>query len=773
MSNPPTSTYRLQIQAEFDLDAAVAVVDYLKDLGVGAVYLSPILRATKGSTHGYDVTDHREIDPDRGGPRALSRLTAAARAAGLDVVVDLVPNHAGVADATQNPAWWDVLTYGRDSRFAEWFDIDWPRAPILLPVLGDDADLAAELTVEPSSRTGSGLELHYYEHAFPVAPRTGPAPGDTAVDVLERQHYRLAGYRAADDEMNYRRFFAVTELAGLRVEDPAVFDDTHRVMLERVTAGEVIGLRIDHPDGLVDPLGYLQRLHSKAPDAWITVEKILEPGEELPSDWPVAGTTGYDALTEITQVITDPAGAAPLTEAYLSITGDERDFKDHVADGKRMIATGILHAEITRLVLLVPEVSGAAAALTELAVAFPVYRSYMPLGSSYLDDAIALALSRNPSVSVAVNALLPRLRDPDDELCRRFQQVTGAIMAKGVEDTAYYRYTRAIWLNEVGGDPGVFGEPLSGFHAAQVRRQASVPGGMTTLSTHDTKRGEDVRARLAVLAELPQRWVSVANALHVLVPLPDPAFGLLIWQTFIGAGFIERERMHAYVEKAMREANTGSTWREPAADFEAAMHGAVNAGYDNAEVHAILNSLMEDVAAPGWSNAVSQKLIALTMPGVPDVYQGTELWDDSLVDPDNRRLIDYSVRRRVLAAVSSSVPPLDESGAAKLRVTSQVLRLRRDRPELFTSYTALSASGPAADHLVSYDRGGAVALATRLPVGLRALGGWTDTSLSVGARHAVRAGEWEDVLTGDVHSGPEMDVAAVLRTYPVALLVQR
>ena len=767
MSNVPTATYRLQIHADFDLNRAAEIVGYIRDLGASAVYLSPILHAATGSQHGYDVVDHREIDPARGGPAGLTALTDAAATAGLEVVVDVVPNHAGVADASENPAWWDVLEHGQKSAFAHWFDIDWERAPLLIPQLGDDADLAKELDVVPSTRTESGFELRYYDHAYPVAPGTGPADGETAQDVLARQFYRLAGYRTADTELNYRRFFAVTDLAGLRVEDPDVFDATHERILERVRDGSIQGLRIDHPDGLVDPGGYLDRLRAAAPDAWITIEKILEPGEVLPTEWPVDGTTGYDALTEIANVVTDPSAGTAFTAVYRDVTGDQRDFADHVADGKRGIATTILQSELLRLARLVPDVDGALPALTELAVAFPVYRSYLPLGREYLDQAIATAVARRPEIRAAVDALLPRLSDPADELCARFQQVTGAIMAKGVEDTAYYRYTRAIWLNEVGGDPGQFGADLPTFHLAQHRRQRTSAHSMTTLSTHDTKRGEDVRARLAALAELPDQWRAAATRLAELAPVPNPAFGLLLWQTFVGAGFIERERMHAYAEKAMREANDGTGWREPDAGFEATVQACVDAGYDDAAVHAVLADLVDAVTPAGYVNALTQKVIALTMPGVPDVYQGTELWDDSLVDPDNRRPVDYAARVALLAAVRSpdaKPVPVDDTGVAKLLVVARTLHARRERPELFTSYRPVTVVGAAVEHLVAYDRGGAITLATRLPLGLARDGGWGTTSVELGD------GTYTDAFTGTTFTGTT-PVADVLADYPVALLL--
>ncbi len=774
----PSSTYRLQIRPQFPLDEAAALVDYLVELGVGAVYLSPVLTAVGGSDHGYDVTDHRRIDPARGGEAGLTALTAAARAAGLDVVVDVVPNHAGVADAAQNPPWWDVLEHGQQSRFAFWFDIEWSQAPLMLPVLGDDVDPSRELRIVVSARTESGYELHYYDKAFPLAPGTVSSADEDVLEVLGRQNYRLAGYRAADDKQNYRRFFAVTELAGLRVEDPAVFEATHEVLLRRVTTGQIAGLRIDHPDGLVDPGAYLDRLRAAAPSAWITVEKIFEPGEVLPAQWPVQGTTGYDALSEIANVLTDPGAAESFSDTYRAVTGDKRAFADHVADGKRGVASTILHAEILRLARLAPDVDGADEALLELAVAFPVYRSYEPLGDEYLAQAVELARSRNSGIGPALDVLLFRLRDPGDELCARFQQVTGAIMAKGVEDTAYYRYTRAIWLNEVGGDPARFGASLADFHDAQQRRQAHAPKSMTTLSTHDTKRGEDVRARLTVLSELPALWADAAAELDTLALLPNKAFGLLLWQTFLGVGFIERERMHAYAEKAMREANDGTNWRDPDAEFEAAVHAAVVAGYDDPAVHAVLQSVLERIVGPGRINSLSAKLIALTMPGVPDVYQGTETWEDSLVDPDNRRAVDFTQRRDELNFINGhhvslatfvtdqlETPPIDDSGLAKLAVVNRTLSARRDRPELFTSYTPLLARGPLAEHLICYDRGGAIALATRLPVGLAAAGGWANTTLTLGD------GQYVDALTGTQREGT-VAVADVLQTYPVALLLQ-
>ncbi len=766
----PSSTYRLQIRRQFPLTAAAELADYLQSLGAGAIYLSPILQATAGSHHGYDITSHRQVDPERGGEAGRLAVAAAAREFGLQTVVDIVPNHVGVADAAQNEAWWRLLRQGPDSEYAAWFDIDWQagNGRIRLPVLGDDAT-DDQLTVVDG-------ELRYFEHRFPIADGTA-APGDRAAEVHARQHYELACYRRADSEQNYRRFFAVTELAGIRVEDEAVFDASHAEILRWVRDGDVQGIRIDHPDGLADPAGYLDRLAAAAPDSWITVEKITEPGERLPAGWPVAGTTGYDALAEVNNLLYDPADEAEVSRRYAELTGDRRDWAEHFELGKRMVASTILRAEILRITRAVraaePKLGVSddlvADALTELAVAFGVYRSYHPVGGEHLAAAAELAGRRRPELRETITYLLPLLCDAGTEISIRFEQATGAIMAKGVEDTAYYRYNRAVGLNEVGGDPGHFGSTAAQFHAAQRERQRLLPGSMTTLSTHDTKRSEDVRARLAVLPELAERWYGTAERLLAEAPVPLPAFGYLLWQSFVGAGWIERDRMHGYAEKAMREASEGTSWRDADPAFEVAVHAAVDRAYDDPAVHRLLDELITEVSPYGWVNSLSQKLLQLCMPGVPDVYQGTELYDYSLVDPDNRRPVDFELRRRLLAeldaadADAGAGPRLDGTGAAKLWVTSRVLRERRAHPERFTGYTPLAVTGPAGQHAVAFDRGGVVAVATRLPVGLERSGGWRDTVLELPPGHHL------DRLTGQQYRG-EVELAELLGRYPVALL---
>jgi (1->4)-alpha-D-glucan 1-alpha-D-glucosylmutase len=622
--------------------------------------------------------------------------------------------------------------------------------------LGDDFD-ASQLSVE-------GDELRYFEHRFPIAPGTGDG---TASEIADRQHYELVNFRRADTEQNYRRFFAVVTLAGLRIEDPVVLDATHEQIRRWVRDDGIDGLRVDHPDGLADPVGYMSALRELAgPDAWLTVEKILEPGEALPPDWPVDGTTGYDALTEVQGLFVDPAAEAALDGLYRDLTGDQRTFHDHVEAGKRTAVTTILQAEVSRLARLVPTIENAGEVLAELAVHFPVYRSYLPTGAEHLAQAIGATRTARPELGNAIGALAARLSDPTDELCVRFQQLTGAVMAKGVEDTTYYRYTRFIALNEVGGNPAAFGAGPDSFHESQDRRQETLPHSMTTLSTHDTKRGEDVRARLAVLSELPDEWTALAAHLMASASIDDATFAYLMWQTFVGTGFIERDRMHAYAEKAMREAAQSTGWIDRNDAFERSVHELVDRAYDDSALRSPLDAFIARITPHGWTNSLSQKLVQLTMPGVPDVYQGTELWEDSLVDPDNRRPLDADLRRGLVDRLDaeSVPPPIGPDGAAKLWVVSRALRLRRDWPDLFESYTPVRANGPAADHAVAYDRGGVITVATRLPAGLERGGGWGDTTIDLG--HTAT----------DVISGRRVDasvaLADLLADYPVALIVR-
>lgn len=748
----PRSTYRLQISEAFDLYAAADLVPYLHRLGADWVYLSPLLAAEPGSTHGYDVVSHGHVDPSRGGAAGLAALSAAARQHGMGVLVDIVPNHVGVATPAENPWWWDVLRRGRESERAGAFDIDWAagNGKILVPVVGDDDEDAIRV---------EGSEVRYHDHRFPMAPGTS---------TLAEQHYRLVNWREADHNLNYRRFFAVNTLAAVRVEDRDVFADTHVEIRRWFEDGLVDGLRVDHPDGLRDPGTYLDDLAALTGGAYVLVEKILEPGEHLPPDWQTAGTTGYDALAHVDRVLTDPAGQASLDALETRLRGAPVDWHEMVHDRKREVADHLLHSEVRRIVRDLrrddPELPALRAedAIGELMACFRVYRSYLPHGREHLEQAFAEARRRRPDLATTFDRIQPWLADPSVDGAKRFQQTSGMVMAKGVEDCAFYRWSRLTSLNEVGGDPSVFSMTVAEFHEAMDARQRDWPHAMTTLSTHDTKRGEDVRARITVLAEVPDVWRAALDELLRLAPVPDPAFGSLLWQAVLGAWTPDHlpdlpARLHGYAEKAMREAGDHTTWTSPDEGYEAAVHAAVEAVFGSAGVQRVLTDLVARLDAPARSNSLAAKLLALTMPGVPDVYQGSELWERSLVDPDNRRPVDFDHRAAVLAGEA------DDDAAAKLRLTHAALTLRRDRPELFTSYSPVAASGSAAAHLLAFDRGGAVSVATRLPVGLERRGGWGDTALD------LPPGRWRDVLTGRTTDGRLADLLSV---GPVALLVE-
>ena len=769
-SRRPTATYRLQLRAEFGFDAAAAVVPYLGRLGVSHVYLSPILQAVRGSAHGYDVVDHTRLSDDLGGGPAWERLVAACRNVGLGLVVDVVPNHMAIPTPEHlNAPLWDVLTHGESSRYATWFDIDWAAGDgkLLMPVLGRPlADCLRDGEIQIDNAAGV---VRYFDHAFPLAPGT---------EKLEAQHYRLAFWRTANDELNYRRFFDVTSLIGVRVELPEVFEATHAVVLDLVRAGDITGLRIDHPDGLADPAGYLERLRDASGGAWTVVEKILEGDERLPTSWACDGTTGYDAAAAVSGVLTDPAGEPELTSTYARFTGRTASFEEVVEQGKRLATDRLLGAEVDRLVrdldvlrrhdLDAADFTARALreAIIELLVAFEVYRAYAddPASQRHIEEAVTTATARAPERRTELEWLGTVLRrevggTAAEPFVTRFEQTTGPAMAKGVEDTAFYRYHRLDALNEVGGNPGHFARSVDAWHAYCERIATDWPATMTTLSTHDTKRSEDVRARLLTLAEIPQEWESAVTHWSERAGGVDPNTDYLVWQTIVGAGRLTKQRLLDYLTKATREAKERTSWTDPDAGFERALAAHVDRIYaDEGLLRDIEQWCHDHVDEPGESNALAQKLLQLTMPGVPDVYQGQELSELSLVDPDNRRPVDYELRTRLLDNVASA--------PAKLRVTAAALRLRRERPTAFAgSYTPLVAAGPAAMHALAFRRADAVVtVVTRLPVGLRRLGGFGDTTLP------LPHGEWRNVLTDQAVTTSRL--TDVLADLPVALLAR-
>ena len=759
----PVSTYRLQITADRPLGRAAELVPYLHSLGVDWMYLSPLLAAEPGSDHGYDVIDHGATDGPRGGRAGLARVADAAHSAGLGVLVDVVPNHVGIATPALSVWWWDLLTHGRDSAHAEAFDVDWTAGGgrIRIPVLADgSAQDLAHLEVTDG-------ELRYYDHRFPIAPGTGSG---CPQQVHHRQHYELVDWRRADAELNYRRFFAVNTLAGIRVERPEVFAASHIEVAHWVGQGWADGLRIDHPDGLADPGRYLKSLAELIGHRYVLVEKILEPGETLPADWACAGTTGYDALAVLDRLFVDPAGQVALDALDTELRGGAVvDWPAMMASTKQGVADTILESEIRRLARLLPDIHGAAAALAAIAASFAVYRSYLPLGAQYLDQAARTATARRPGLAGSIAAVAQRLSDPDTEVAVRFQQTSGMIMAKGVEDCAFYRWTRLTSLTEVGADPSIFAVSPAQFHRAQDDRLREQPRSMTALSTHDTKRGEDTRARISVLAELADEWAEAVRGWNRRAPLDDPTLAHLIWQAAVGAWPITRDRLQAYALKSAREAGVFTRWTDADQHFESQLTALVDAVYDDPELSADITGWVERVSGPGWSNSWSAKLIQLTGPGVPDVYQGSERGEFSLVDPDNRRPVDHAVSAAVLERLDGGWRPSpDEPEAVKLLLTSRALRARRDEPQRFTDYRPLVATGSAAEHAVVFDRGGSITVATRLPVGLAARGGWGDTRIE------LPAGNWQNRL-----SGPDVDAVSgtvrlseLLADLPVALLIK-
>lgn len=756
----PRSTYRLQITQDWDLQDAADLVPYLQSLGVDWMYLSPVLAAEPGSEHGYDVVDHAKVDGSRGGDHALADVARAAHGAGLGVLVDIVPNHVGVASPELAIWWWDVLRRGRGSDHAVAFDIDWSVGgdKIRLPILGDGDDELGALQIVDG-------ELRYYEHRLPIADGT---VGGSAREVLARQHYELMNYRRADTELNYRRFFAITTLAGIRVEVPEVFRESHQEIKRWVDRGWVDGLRIDHPDGLADPGGYLDDLAELIAHRYVVVEKIIEGDETLPAGWACAGTTGYEALAALDRLFTDPAGESVLDDLDTELRGGLRvDWAAMTRATKRAVADGILRSEVLRLARLTPDVPDADDVIAELLSSFSVYRTYLPQGALYLAEAVAAAVANRGELSESINEIARRLGDADTELAVRFQQTSGMVMAKGVEDCAFYRWTRLTSLTEVGGEPREFSLDPVALHQVQIDRLQRTPATLTALSTHDTKRSEDVRARISVISELAHDWTAKVRRWNRLAPLSDGPLANLVWQAAVGAWPIERDRLHAFAEKAAREAGVSTAWIDSDEAFEQRLHALVDAVYDDAVLAADIAATADRLRPFGWSNSLSAKLIQLTSTGAPDVYQGTELWDLSLVDPDNRRAVDYGERIDLLAAIDAgALPEIDDNGGVKLLVTSRALRVRRDRPELFTGYTPVVAAGPAAAHVFAFDRGGALTVATRLPVGLASSGGWADTTI------ALPAGSWTDELTSRSFVGGRVDVGSVLERYPVALLLR-
>jgi (1->4)-alpha-D-glucan 1-alpha-D-glucosylmutase len=990
----PVATYRLQFNATFTFAHARKLVPYLHALGISTCYASPYLKARPGSMHGYDTVDHRALHPEIGSPADYAAFVQAVHASGMGHILDIVPNHMGIAGGDN--AWWmDVLENGPSSSYATFFDIDWQplkaelHHKVLLPVLGEQYGTVLENQELQVSYDAGSFLLHYYAHHFPIAPRSttvllqaclptllerlgdthphtqelqsimtavGYLPERTETDperlaeryrekeiikrrlaalydacpalqeamtqtlhafngtrgmphsfdrldaLLEEQAYRLSFWRVAADEINYRRFFDINDLAGLRIEDPVVFAATHDFILQLLAEGSITGVRIDHPDGLLDPMGYFQRLQQtyvmrqcqrllaplpaaaetdtaavaeallarfaamtaeqpQAPMArplYMVVEKILASHEHLPAAWPVHGTTGYDFLNHLNGLFVDSANAPAFRELYAACTGESVVFHDVLYTAKQLILETAMASELHMLGAHLDRISethrqwrdftrnSLIAALREVIACFPVYRTYIgpeataisAADRAVINSAMAEARRRNPAMSAAVFDYVHdvlRLYSPASHTAemqqeqrlfvQRFQQLTGPIMAKGLEDTAFHRYTLLLSLNEVGGNPDQFGCAVADFHQRNRERQQHWPCTLLATATHDTKRGEDVRARLNVLSELPRQWRARLRRWHRLnrrhrtlidgQPAPDRQEEYLLYQTLLGAyplaphtpeGMaVFRERMQVYMRKALREAKRHTSWLTPHAAYEQAMDVFIEALLDDTGSQRFLEdfgALHQTVAQYGMWNSLAQTLVKLTAPGVPDMYQGTELWDLSLVDPDNRRPVDYALRQQYLAELqqrSQASGQLElgrellrarHDGRIKLYVIWQGLTYRRAQPQVFLegAYVPLAACGSKREHVCAFARvhstAAVLVLVPRLIVGLLPPGQeaplgpavWDDTMVAL--PESLRGRSYRHLFTGETvavvtsEGRPALPLAAVFGTFPVAMLAR-
>ena len=728
--------------------------------------------------------------------------------------MDIVPNHMASAGRA-NPWWWDILRKGRSSPYASYFDIDWEPAmsnvkgKVLLGVLGDRYGRELEAGRLVLERQGSEVVVRYYDEVFPISTESldgvdieATAADPDALDrILQRQHYRLAYWRTAQAELNYRRFFTVDTLIGLRVERADVLRDSHRLALELVAAGQVHGLRIDHLDGLSDPQAYLDAIRAAVPNAYLVVEKVLGYDEELPDSFPVAGTTGYDFIAHVDGLFVDSESEPAMTALYHAFTGESQPFPDVVRTAKQEIMVTELAPDLERLTSLLVDIcerhrmhrdrtrGELQEAIREAANALTVYRTYARPGAvsdgdrARVTQAVDDAARRHPDIDAEllafVGALLLMEHDGEveSEFAGRFQQFTPAVMAKGVEDTAFYRYNRLVSLNEVGGDPGVFGRTLDEFHEFCSHISRRWPATMLTLATHDTKRSADVRSRLSLLSEIPAQWDAAVrrwaehNERYRTQGYPDRSLEYLMYQTLVGAWPIDTARMTQFLQKASREAKTHTSWMDPVAAYEDAVAQFATSVMEDAEFLADLQSFIgsHQLVSLGRVNSLAQVTLLLTCPGVPDVYQGSELWDLSLVDPDNRRPVDYELRRRLLddmghAGAAEAMARTDE-GAPKLWLISRLLEARRARPELFDGapHQPVAAIGSRARHVVAFARGPLLVVVPRLVVGLG--GDWGDTSVE------LPAGSWGDVLTGNAfEGGAGVALRTLLADFPVAVL---
>jgi (1->4)-alpha-D-glucan 1-alpha-D-glucosylmutase len=812
----PRCTYRLQLSKDFTFEAAASRARYLASLGVSHVYSSPLLQAAAGSSHGYDVVDPHRINAELGGEPGFRRFVGVLAEHGLKLLMDVVPNHMATAGRT-NPWWWDLLLNGQSSPYAGYFDIDWDpqmshlKGKVLLGVLADRYGNELEAGRLALDYDGEELVVRYHDQEFPISrdsldgQQVDAMSGDVdALDaLLQHQHYRLAYWRTAQEELNYRRFFTIDSLIGLRVELDQVLKDSHRLVFELLARGDIDGLRVDHVDGLLDPQAYLSTLRAAAPNAYLVVEKVLEDGERLPLEFPVQGTTGYDFIGRVDGLFVDSSNEEPMTALYHAFSGESLTFAEVVRTCKQEIMVSELAPDLERLTSLLVEICERyrgerdrtrrelQEAIREVAAELRVYRTYAEPRSVSDEDrrrvgaAVEEAGHRrsdlDPGLLRFIGELLLSGHDGhlEREFAARFQQFTPAVMAKGVEDTAFYRYNRLVSMNEVGADPARFGRPVEEFHASCARIATEWPATMLTLSTHDTKRTADVRARLHLLSEIPLEWGKAVerwadhNQRYRSQGYPDRNIEYLMYQTLVGAWPIDVSRLSGFLRKAARESKEHTTWLNPDAGYEDALAQFASQVIADPEFVSDLEAFLggHHIVALGRAVSLAQVTLLLTCPGVPDLYQGTEVWDLSLVDPDNRRQVDYDRRESLLSDVRDIGPmqamARSDDGTPKLWLIARLLDERRRRPEVFesTSYAPLAAVGAKAPHVVSFVRDSLVVIVPRLLIGLA--GDWAGTTLE------LPPGRWKNVLAGDEHHGrAAIELDALLQAFPVAVLAR-
>lgn len=875
----PRATYRLQLNANFNFDDVIGIIDYLNELGISHLYLSPCLQASAGSTHGYDVVNHNLINSELGKKVDFALLSQRLKSKGMGIILDIVPNHMAIS-GPENPWWWDVLENGQASQYSRYFDVDWHADSsdrsnlILIPVLGNHYGIVLENGELQLKHQNGRFTLHYYENIFPVAPRSLPLvleiaykncninelgylagafehlphasarevdkisrrQRDKAVleqllqslcsnanvrksidlaveqinndcDLLDsligRQNYKLAFWKLSKYQIGYRRFFNINSLVGLRMEDEQVFADSHRLLIEMVNEGQIDGFRVDHPDGLYDPTGYFARLRRACPETFIFAEKILEKKEKLRPEWQISGTTGYDFLNLANGLFIDHDGHEKLKKHWQSFTGLDLDYDELVYHKKKKVINDLLGSETNRLVSdlsLICEnhrryrdFGGAQLyqALAEVATGLNIYRTYLQPETGSIPEetekeikaAVDQAKSRKPELGDYIfdfiyEILTLKLNgDQEIEFVRRFQQFTGPVMAKSLEDTVFYIYHPLTSANEVGGNPKEPSVSTHEFHQWCEYISHNWPLTMLAGSTHDTKRSEDIRARLNLLSEIPDAWLAAVkewqqiNSKSKNRGVPDANTEYLLYQTMFGSWPISLERLSAYMQKAVREAKEETCWYDPNHEFENSLSQFIKNIYLDKNFINSFEKFLQPLVVSGQINSLAQLTLRLTAPGVPDIYQGNEIWDGSLTDPDNRRPVDFKQILADFTAINEMnsgeilYRMRENQSQPKLFIIKKMLKLRGEisvfhEPD---SYFPLEVSGPQSERVVAFMRGERVLVVVpRLTHSLE--NNWGSTRLT------LPEGTWRNIFTDARLKSGSTKVKDLLKDFPVAVL---